>query len=262
MPFTKAAMSRPSKTKPSKTSKLAQRTGNVSATKPNAQITPQPKTQRKILFVYEDDDGELVSVVDEVNRGPAPTHRNDLFPFRDQLVMLIEWFWSEIQQACTLPLDRPFLLRTLSAINRKVPCEASDHLVKNVDKLVQFISVRSKRASHKRTFRNDPRQLANAMAGVPAIEFWSSMRKCELKANRCESAIGDRAIRSYIERKHRTLAAILRGVMPGDTLSYRAALKDYDLRDSQIALCRKPINHQRVWEAGLPDWSLLGLITG
>jgi hypothetical protein len=112
-------MSRPSKAKPSKTSKLTQRTSNVSATKP-AQITSQPKTQRKIHFEYEGDDGELVSVADEVNRGPAPTHRNDLFPFRDQLVMLIEWFWPEIHQACTLPLDRTFLLRTLSAIRQKV----------------------------------------------------------------------------------------------------------------------------------------------
>jgi hypothetical protein len=262
MLFTKAVMSRPSKARSSKTSELTQRTGNVSATKPDGQITSPPKTQRKILFQYEGDDGELVSVASEVNRGPAPTHRNDLFPFRDQIVMLIEWFWPEIQQACTLPLDKTFLLRTLSAINKKVPCEASDHLVKHVDKLVQFIHARSKRPPYKRIFRNDPRQFANAIAGVPSIEFWTSMRKCELKANRCTSAIGKRAIRSYIERKHRRLAQILRGVASGDTLGYRDALKDYDLRDPQIVLCTKPINLQRAWEAGKPNWTALGITDG
>jgi hypothetical protein len=252
-------MSRPSKARPSKTSKLTQRTGNVSATKPNGQITSPPKTQRKILFQYEGDDGELVSVADEVNRGPAPTHRNDLLPFRDKLVMLIEWYWPEIQQACTLPINGKFLLRTLNAVKLKVPCEASSHLVDHIDKLIMFVNAHNKKPPHARTFRNDPRQFANAMAGIPLIGFWSSMRKCERKANRCQSAIDKRAIRSYIQRKHRRLAGILSGVKVGDTLAYRAALKDYDLRDAHLVLYRNPIRLQEAWEAGVPNWSILGV---
>jgi hypothetical protein len=173
--------------------------------------------------------------------------------------MLVEWFWPEIQEACRVPLDKTLLLRTLSAISKTVPCEASAHLVKHVDKLIQFIHARSKQPPHKRIFRNDPRQFTNALAGVPLIEFWTSMRKCELKANRCQSAVGYRAIRSYIERKHRRLAEMLRGVKPDDTLGYRAVLKDYDLRDAQIAFCRKPINLQKAWEAGKPNWTAHGL---
>jgi hypothetical protein len=81
------------------------------------------------------------------------------------------------------------------------------------------------------------------------------------ETNRCKSTVGNRAIRSYIERKHRRLAKILVGVAPGDTLGYRSALKDYDLRDPQIAFCRKPINLQKVWEAGKPNWTALGFPT-
>jgi hypothetical protein len=231
----------------------------MSATKPDAQIASKPKTKRRGYFEYQGDDGELVSVANPVNRGPAPTHRSDLLPFRDQLVMLIEGYWPEIQEACTIPLDDRFLLQALQAIKLKVPCEASSHLVDHIDKLIGFVNSHNKKPPHTRTFRNDPRQLANAMAGIPLIGFWSSMRKCERKANRCQSAIGKRAIRSYIQRKHRRLAGILGGVKTGNTLAYRAALKDYDLRDSHIVLCRKPIRLQEAWEAGIPNWSTLGL---
>jgi hypothetical protein len=254
------AMSRPSKSKPSKTAKLTQRTDHVLHRKPHAQITSERETQRKTIPKYKkEDDRDLVSVTNVMSRGPSPAHRKDIFLFRDQLVMLIEWFWPEILQACALPLDEKFLLQVLSAIKLNVPCEASAHLVTHIDKLIKFLNARSRKPPHTRRFCNDPRQLANATAGEPLIGFWTSMRKCELKANRCESAIGQRAIRSYIERKHRPLALLLREVKPGDILGYRAALKDYDLRDSHIVLCRKPTNLQRAWEAGLPNWTALGL---
>ncbi len=198
-----------------------------------------------------------MSLINAVKRGPSPAHRTDMFLFRNQLVSLVESFWPEIQQACIVPLDEKFLWWTLSAIQLKVPCEASDHLVSHIDKLIKLLKARSRKRPTKRTFRNDPRQLANAMAGVPLIEFWTSMRKCELKANRCEAAIGERAIRSYIERKHRRLAAMLRKVKTGDILGYRGALENYDLRDSHILLCRNPARLQKAWEAGIPIWTLL-----
>jgi hypothetical protein len=254
-------MSQTSKSKPSETAKLTQRTDHVSPRKSHAQITSGRQIQRKTIPKYKkEDDRDLVSVTDELRRGPRPTHRRDIFDFRDQLVMLIEWFWPEILQACALPLNKKFLLRVLSAIKLKVSCEASAHLVTHIDELVKFLTARSRNPPHTRTFRNDPRQLSNAMAGEPLISFWTSMRKCELKANRCESAIGQRAIRSYIERKHRRLAAMLREVKTGDILGYRRALKNYDLRDSHILLCRNPMILQEAWEAGVPNWIALGLV--
>jgi hypothetical protein len=253
------AMSQTSKTRPSKTTKSSQRTDHASQGKPNAQIPSGHLTQRNRLSKYKSkkDDEFLVSVANEVNRGPSPTHRSDLLQFRNQLVMLVETFWPEIQQACILPLDNKFLFGVLSAIELKVPCEASAHLVTHINKLIEFLNARGRKPPHARTFRNDPRQLANAMAGAPLIGFWTSMRKCELKANRCPTAIGQRAIRSYIERKHRELATMLREVKTGDILGYRRALKNYDLRDSHILLCRNPTRLQKAWEAGIPIWTLL-----
>jgi hypothetical protein len=113
---------------------------------------------------------------------------------------------------------------------------------------------------NKDRVRNDPRQVANALAGLPEVTLMTSLKICGRKANVSEMSIGERALRARIERRHRKFAKKLSRVRPGNMLGYFQALKAYDFRDPKVDLGKhKTRRLQEIWETGVPDWKLLGL---
>jgi hypothetical protein len=240
---------------------ITSRTGPKSGVKLVAQVPKKTKIRRKLTFVVfdgnEDDDGAggpflPPSFSEPKKRGPKPLYRGDILRFRDQLVMILEEYWPELQTVTHTPVVRVALLRVLTAIHKKSQSEASEHLVLYVDRFIDLIK--------KNRVRNDPRQVANALAGSPKLAILTSLKRCGKKGNRCEIAIGQRARRAYLERKHPRLARLLSFVSRGELPEYAQALRDYDFRDPNIYLGKNRAEGLRgIWEEGIPEPKRLGL---
>jgi len=179
-------MRRPPNSGRSKQVKKTSRTDPKVAVKPVAQIPIRPRTSRKLTFVVfdEDENGNggkdpflPTSFAESKKRGPKTLYRGDILRFRDQLVMVLEAYWPELQTVLRIPVDKAALLRVLAAIHSNSQSAASEHLVKYVDRLIELIK--------KNRVRNDPRQVANALAGLPNITLITSLKRCGRKENRC-----------------------------------------------------------------------------
>jgi len=96
------------------------------------------------------------------------------------------------------------------------------HLLKHFPELIQFLS--------SDRFRRDPRQVANAFAGVPSVSVWRSLKLCQ--ADPCNNPIGSRAIRSYIRRKHPELYQRL--LADYSLVNFATALKSYRSKDQKL----------------------------
>jgi hypothetical protein len=245
-------MSPPPNPRGAKRPKKTSRTDPEPGVKPVAQIPKRPKNRRKQPFVlldWDEDggDGADPSFDEPKKRGPKPLYRGDILRFRDQLVVVLEAHWPELQTGCLIPVDRATLLRILTAINRKSRSESSEHLVNYVDRLIELVK--------KNRVRNDPRQVANALAGLPSITIITSLKRCGRRENRCEIAIGQRARRAYLERKHPRLARLLSLVTRGELPEYAQALRDYDFRDPNVYLGKNRAEGLRgIWDSGIPDF--------
>jgi hypothetical protein len=136
---------------------------------------------------------------EEVRRGPKSKHRGeDFMRFRDCMVDMLESYWPEIEPSC-VPVVRAAALRdVLKAIAQTVGSQhriCIERLLRNFRVLVEFLGTDR--------FRGDPRQVANALAGVPEIGYWRSLRLGQ--AEPCRGRIGQRALKAYIRRRHPTL---------------------------------------------------------
>jgi hypothetical protein len=235
----------------SRLTKITRRRAPASPDKPVAERPFSPETRRnpstEPLEVDEFDDDAVGLFSIPGRRGPKAKHRSDLCQFRDDLVMVVEEYWPELQFVLVPKTREAELRRLLAAIQKRSPNEASAHLAKHVGALTRLI--------HMPRIRNDPRLVANALAGFPDISFSTSARKCA--SQRCVFVTGERALAAYIERKHPRLAGVLHGILPGDTLGFLHALKHYDLRDRKLYLGpRNAKRLQTIWEAGRPNMKL------
>ena len=255
-------MRRPPNSGRSKQEKKTSRTDTKVGVKPVAQIPIKPRTSRKLTFVVFDGDengnsGEdpflPISFAESKNRGPKALYRGDILRFRDRLVMVVEAYWPELQTALRTPVDEAALLHLLTAIHRKSQTEASEHVVNCVDSLIELIK--------KNRVRNDPRQVANALAGLPNITIITSLKRCGRKKNRCEIAIGQRARRAYIERRHPRLARMLSLLPPEDLSEYAPESVEgiaTTFVDPNIYLGKNRAKGLRgIWESGIPDLEML-----
>jgi hypothetical protein len=151
--------------------------------------------------------------------------RPGTFPeFRDLLVMTLEEHWPELEPLCIAPLKGKALAAALKAIAIRGGQHGicAQHLLQNFDTLILFL--KSSR------FRNDPRQIANALAGAPSIGFWRSLRLGQTQP--CQQRIGMRALKGYIRRKHYRLFAMLQ--QRDDELHFVNAKKRYRTKDPVI----------------------------
>jgi hypothetical protein len=104
----------------------------------------------------------------ELNRpDPKPIHFQGLFADRDTLMQMFETYWPEIEPLCWPKAKPKSLLRVLEAVSAQKMssyARAAGHLAKHFDSVLEFL------ASDR--FRRDPRQIANALAGVPRVGLW------------------------------------------------------------------------------------------
>ncbi len=114
-------------------------------------------------------------------------------------VRFFEQNWPEIEPLCGPKPD----IRALRKIFSSFPIqefgqigETAQKLFDRIDFLEKFLTVSTLRAR----FRDDPRVLAGALAGVPNVGLWRSLRLCPPRT--CKLPINERAMRSYIKRKH------------------------------------------------------------
>jgi hypothetical protein len=174
-------------------------------------------------------------------RGPKPKTDEWLFRKRDELVCYLEMNWPDIELYCYPTLDADRLKTVLQCLARQVP--ALDHLVQNFSALERFL--RTDR------FRGDPVQMANAMAGVPYVSFWRSLKLCQS----CECCIGPgmKAVKSYVRRKHPRLYANLE-LNPTDLLHFIRSMRNYATREPQLVVYKQsPRQLLEAWNAAKPS---------
>ncbi len=92
---------------------------------------------------------------------------------RNYLVNMLENYWPEQFPLMSRP-SKPKTLREFLIIIAKpnfgMNGEMAKHLLDNFESLIEFLK--------SNRFRNDPRQIANALAGVPELSFWRSLKLC------------------------------------------------------------------------------------
>jgi len=183
--------------------------------------------------------------------GPKPKRPPTIYDDRDDFVHLFESYWPEIEPKCVPMIDIESLKRIFTALKAMEIGQIVGAAKKLLDQL-PFIEEFFANPKLRDRFRGDPRVLAGALAGVPGIGLWRSLKLCPPKT--CKLPMGDRAVRSYIRRKHPALHnALTAGI---DTLGLDPWLKEYRTRDKTL----KKYSAQEVmyaWKAGVPDLNQL-----
>lgn len=142
--------------------------------------------------------------------GPAPTIPDaSLWRRRDALFVEIAECWPDLRMLLRTSTNERTLYRRLRVVAKG---EEALRVVRNLDALWAFLK-------HKR-FRDDPLQLANAMAGVPEIAWKTSLNRCAGKET--VTALHPHAWRSHLARE---MPDVLRGIEAArNEEEYRAAV--------------------------------------
>jgi hypothetical protein len=169
---------------------------------------------------------------------------------RDELIDMLERFWPELAPMCNKP--EPKLLREMLGLLAKAPdrerARAANHLIQSFDVLIEFL--RSDR------YRQDPRNIANALAGVPKVSWWRSLKHCG-GSRRSKEIPRDRAIRDYLHRKHQKIYERLQKA-DGDVVRITVEMRGIRSRDAIVALLqRNAVYAAQIWKAGEPDYIAL-----
>lgn len=184
--------------------------------------------------------------------GPRPIHFQGLLGDRDTMIQMLEAYWPEMETLCW-PKPKPkSLLRVLEKISaQKLTsyAQAAGHLTRHFEPFLKFL------ASDR--FRRDPRQIANALAGVPQVGLWRSLKLSQSRPS--NYPIGARAMRAYIRRKHPVLFRRLEADI--DLLNFVSALRSYRTRDSWLAGLNAQYLHQ-CWRESMPSYRALGIEFG
>jgi hypothetical protein len=181
--------------------------------------------------------------------GPKPIHFWGLLSDRDTLVQMLESYWPELEPLCWPKPKRHILKMALEVISSQQGSwytQASKHLLKHIDECAEFLLTDR--------FRRDPRQIANAMVGFPAIGIWRSLKLCQSSPS--NHHIGNRAIRAYIRRKHPELFRSLEAdySLP----SFMVALRKYRTKDQKLTAFRADYLYQ-CWNQCKPDYAAIGV---
>jgi hypothetical protein len=234
-------MTSPRKSKADGKGEITRRKTPRPSAKLDAHVTEVAETQQQSWWEVEDNC--LANFSEPNKRGPKSKLGLHTIRLRNELVMFLEEHWPELQDAFRPGVSEAIRVARLKAIQQIAGGVPVQHLITNARTLTELLRV------VKRT-HNNPREIANCIAGVPLRGFWRSQRYCQ--SHPCQSAIGLRAVRAHIERRHERLAESLALVKPGDILGYRNAIKFYDLRDKKIARCKKDWRYlAEVWEQGV-----------
>ncbi len=168
---------------------------------------------------------EFLPAVERKKPGPKPLNPGMVLHDRDELVQMLEYYWPEIEPLCCPNPNAKGLETVLASLTRQMQGRyefPATQMLKHLSKLLDFLS--------SDRFRRDPRQIANAFAGFPGIGIWRSLKICQ--ASPCNDAIGGRAIRAYIRRKHPELL----GRLSADysLLNFATAIKSYRNKDARL----------------------------
>jgi hypothetical protein len=153
--------------------------------------------------LVDDDDCEIVVGVDTdilvKRRRPQTKHSPAIYQDRDMFVRFFEQNWPEIEPLCgPKPKTRALrsILSSFSTQQFGQLGETAQKLLDRFDFLEEFLTLPKLRSR----FRDDPRVLAGALAGVPDVGLWRSLKLCPPKT--CKVSMNERAMRSYLKRKH------------------------------------------------------------
>lgn len=181
--------------------------------------------------------------------GPKPAHNGMPLTNRDHLVYFLEGYWPEIEPQC-IPKPNPsalkVVLHAIKSRERKLPANqarhhwAVQHLLQFLPQVIQFLS--------SDRFRRDPRQIANAFAGVPNVGSWRSLKLCQ--AQPCNHPIGQRAIKAYIRRKHPELYGNL--LADESLVNFSRAIRGHRSKDTRLAAFN-PQHLHSCWQECVPD---------
>lgn len=180
-------------------------------------------------------------------RGAKPKHSYDIAQDRDTFVRFFESYWPEIEPLCAPKPNMPALRSLFSAFlgpEFGEPREAAARLLARMPYIEEFLTNPRMRAR----FRGDPRALAGALAGVPEVGLWRSLKLCP--PSTCKLPVNDSAIRSYIQRKHPPLYRALDAGMELPQLV--AWMKEYRTRDKTLQQFGALSGLMRAWDAGRP----------
>ena len=146
------------------------------------------------------------------NRGPKPRVSDAVLVIRrHNLIWFLEEYWPELSRVLTKKISESAIGRKLEVFtqSRLGPhVNHAQYLINRLSFLVSFIR------SHDYT--GDPRQIANAMAGVPENALSTSLKRC--RAIPCEKEIGVRALRDYLRRNFPGVHAKLLNAKDADSV--------------------------------------------
>jgi hypothetical protein len=204
-------------------------------------------TRLERRFEAEDDWNRELAVgpsLPKTRRGPKAKHPFEIHENRDMFVRFFEQYWPEIEPHCGPNPN----IRALQAIFKSFPIEKFGQLGETALKLSERIAYLEEFLSTPKfrvRFRSDPRALAGALAGVPGVGLWRSLKLCPPRT--CTVPMNDPAMRSYLERRHPDIYRRL--TSSTDLLHVTAWWKEYQTRDKAIKNY-KALDLIRVWNAG------------
>lgn len=178
-------------------------------------------------------------------RGPkAQVSDDELFVRRDRLVWFLEQYWPELLRVLTKRSEEAAIRATIEQFtdSRFGPhVQHAEYLLDRLAALMDFI--------RSRDYTGDPRQIANALAGVPEIAWSTSQKRC--RAVTCERAIGERALRDYLRRMFPGIHAKLLNASDEDSL--RKAMNEIRTSDRELLWMRaNPEFALYVMQQGIP----------
>jgi hypothetical protein len=139
----------------------------------------------------------------KAKRGPKPQPSDDeLLVRRYKLIWFLEQHWPELLKVLTKRNNEASIRARLESFtdSRFGPhVHHARYLIDRLPFLVDFI--------RSRDYTGDPRQIANALAGVPENAWPTSLKKC--RAVPPQEAIGVRALRDYLRRNFPSVHAKL-----------------------------------------------------
>lgn len=179
-------------------------------------------------------------------RGRKPKIKAWASSRRDELIELLEDYWPEFELLFEKPeriQNIKTYLEKLAAPGRGHHASAAKHLLENLEVLIKFLKT-------PRYARN-PRHVANALAGVPEVSFWRSLKV--LGAKPSERWLSDRALPAFIKKKLPDFAAKL--AKARDTVEVGLAFRNLRTKDPQIKWLKdKPEEVLKIWKLATPKF--------
>ena len=210
--------------------------------------------------VLQDHEKRLQAIESRLNwtftipRQPPPTikpgaklkiPRQVLFERRDRLSDFCGYHWPELSWAIQPAQSAADLREKLGALDfGAYREEEARHLIENCDALWEF--------TQSRRYHGDPRQVADAMAGVPELRWRTSFNVCQ--ANRTRIPLHLRAERDYLMRKFpERFPDLVAATTKQEVL---AILENTRTEDELIAdLKSRPEMLFQILEEGMPRWA-------